>query len=139
MSPIGSDALRHGWVEASGLRLHHLEHGTGDPPVVCMHGVTGHAWVWHHVARGLSERRILALDFRGHGDSQWARDKAYTSAEHLADLEARLDALGESVVDLVGSSWGGLVAVAFAARNPERVRRLAIVDVEASFEQGETD
>ena len=131
--------VRHGWTIVDGLRLHHLEFGNGGHPVVCLHGVTGNAWAWHDVGRGLAGKRVLAFDFRGHGDSQWSASGAYTSEDHRGDLEARLDALGEQRVDLVGSSWGALVAIAFAARAPDRVRRLAIVDIEASFDQGETD
>jgi pimeloyl-ACP methyl ester carboxylesterase len=50
-----------------------------------------------------------------------------------------LDSIGGSSVDLSGSSWGALVALQYAAENPGRVGQLIIVDVEASFEQGETD
>ncbi len=131
--------VRHGWTTVDGLRLHHLEFGVGGRTVICMHGVTGSAWVWHDVARGLPRNRVLALDFRGHGDSQWSATGEYTSENHRGDLEATLDALGAGQVDLVGSSWGALVAIAFAVGAPDRVRRLAIVDVEASFEQRETD
>jgi pimeloyl-ACP methyl ester carboxylesterase len=102
--------------------------------------VTGHAWSWHGVAPALPDAgSVLAFDLRGHGDSQWSSDAAYGTDDHAADVIARLDALGADQVDLVGSSWGALIAIVVAAGAPERVRRLAIVDVEASFEQGETD
>jgi pimeloyl-ACP methyl ester carboxylesterase len=140
MKPIRTERVRHGWVEANGLRLHHLVYGDEGRPIVCLHGVTGHGWAWHAVAPSLTDMgRVLAFDLRGHGDSQWSADAAYGSEHHAADVLGRLDALGAGEVDVVGSSWGALIAIAIAAAEPERVRRLAIVDVEASFEQGETD
>jgi pimeloyl-ACP methyl ester carboxylesterase len=132
--------VRHGWHEADGLRLHHLDYGGPGRPIVGLHGVTGHAWVWHDVAPALlSAGQVLALDLRGHGDSQWSADAEYGSDHHAADVVALLDALGAAEIDLIGSSWGALVAMAVAARTPQRVRRLAIVDVEPSFAQSETD
>lgn len=132
--------VRHGWHQANGLRLHHLDYGGSGRLVVCLHGVTGHAWAWHGVAPALAGAgQVLAFDLRGHGDSQWSARADYGSGHHAADVEARLDALGAAEVDLVGSSWGALVAMVVAARMPRRVRRLVIVDVEPSFEQGETD
>ena len=132
--------VRHGWHQANGLRLHHLDYGGADRLIVCLHGVTGHAWAWHDVAPGLAGAgHVLAFDFRGHGDSQWSARADYGSGHHADDVVARLDALGADQADLVGSSWGGLVAMVVAARMPQRVRRLVIVDVEPSFSQGETD
>ena len=57
----------------------------------------------------------------------------------MADLAALIDSLGEDRVDLMGSSWGALVAIQYAAENPDRVGRIVVVDVEASFSQSETD
>jgi pimeloyl-ACP methyl ester carboxylesterase len=132
--------VRHGWHEANGLRLHHLDYGGSGRPIVCLHGVTGHAWAWHDVAPALAGAgQVLALDLRGHGDSQWSASADYGSDHHAADVVALLEALGTATVDLVGSSWGALVAMAVAARTPPRVRRLVIVDVEPSFGQSETE
>jgi pimeloyl-ACP methyl ester carboxylesterase len=137
---IELDMVRHDFADVNGLRLHRLDYGGSDRPIVCLHGVTGHAWTWHDVAAQLREAgRVVALDMRGHGDSQWAADAAYTTDDHASDLEGVIEAIGAEDVDLAGNSWGALVALAFAARNPGAVRRLAIVDVEPSFEQGETD
>jgi pimeloyl-ACP methyl ester carboxylesterase len=133
---LRTDPVRHGWVDLDGRRLHHLDWGGSGRPIVCLHGVTSCAWVWHHVARGLREHgRVIAPDLRGHGDSGWAPHDAYRTVDHAVDVEAVLT----GAVDVVGSSWGALVAVALAARRPEMVHRLVLVDVEPSFEQGETD
>ncbi|MFF2653572.1 alpha/beta fold hydrolase [Streptomyces sp. NPDC058045] len=123
--------------QADSLRLHAVDHGGGGRPVVLLHGVTGHARVWDAVAPALAGAgRVIAVDLRGHGESQWSAEGRYTTADHTADLLALLDLL-DTPVDLVGLSWGGLVAVHTAALQPQRVRRLAVLDVPLSFTQGE--
>ncbi len=145
--PINTPAIRpapaeHVYVTgAAGNRLHSLDFGGEGPVLVCLHGVTGNAWNWWAVAAGVRAcRRVLALDFRGYGESQWSPDHAYTTSDHTADLACAVETLsGGSPVDLVGSSWGALVAIEYAAEHPDRVGRLMVVDVEPSFEQAETD
>jgi pimeloyl-ACP methyl ester carboxylesterase len=132
--------VRHAFAEVNGLRLHRLEFGGDGRPILCLHGVTGHAWVWHDAAEPMrSAGMVTSLDMRGYGDSQWSPDRAYTSNDHVADLEGLVSALGADSVNLAGSSWGGLVSLSFAARNPGLVNRLALVDVEPSSAQGETE
>jgi pimeloyl-ACP methyl ester carboxylesterase len=142
---IATRPHRDVFVTVDGLRLHAVEHvGAGErsaaPPVLLLHGVTGHAAVWHDVAEPLSaHRRVLALDFRGFGDSQWSPTASYRTTDHAADVVGMLDALAIDQATLVGSSWGALVALAVSAIVPARVDRLVMVDVEPSFTQGETD
>ncbi len=126
---------------AAGNRIHGLDFSGDGPTLVCLHGVTGNAWNWYSVALGVRAcRRVVALDFRGYGESQWSPSGDYSTADHVADLACAVDALsGGSPVDLAGSSWGALVAIQYADEHPGNVGRLAVVDVEPSFEQGETD
>jgi pimeloyl-ACP methyl ester carboxylesterase len=137
---VASRPVSHLFVDAGDARLHALDYGGDGRPVLLLHGVGGQAWMWHEVAQALrAAGRVLALDFRGYGDSQWAADGAYSSDGHAADVEGFIDCLGAREVDLVGFSWGGLVALGVAARRPAAVRRLAMVDVPPSFAQSETD
>ena len=133
---VTSARVRHGWAEHDGRRLHHLDFGGEGRPVVCVHGVTSCAWVWHHTAAGLG--RVVAVDLRGHGDSGWAPADRYRTVDHAGDLRALLVSLG-GPADVVGSSWGALVSLAVAAANPGLVHRLVLVDIEPSFTQSETD
>lgn len=132
-------AARHCYTTGSAdNRLHYLDYGGTGRPLVLLHGVTGHAWNWYKVAAGLTDHRhVYALDFRGYGESQWS--VAYTTANHVADLAALTGSLDTDQVDLMGSSWGALVAIQYAAENPDHVGRLVVVDVEPSFDQDETD
>jgi pimeloyl-ACP methyl ester carboxylesterase len=114
-----------------GQRFHYTEWGAPTaPPVVLLHGVTGHARTWDEEATALAQRyRVLALDQRGHGDSDPSPDADYTVATMSADLAAFADALGLARFSLVGLSMGGRVAIGFAGRAPGRVDRLVIVDI----------
>jgi pimeloyl-ACP methyl ester carboxylesterase len=114
-----------------GTRLHYTEWGDpAAPPVILLHGVTGHARTWDDEARALSgSRRVLALDQRGHGDSDPAPDGDYTTATLCDDLATFIDSLGLDRVTLVALSMGGRVAIAYAGRYPSRVSRLVVVDI----------
>ncbi|MBI4269224.1 MAG: alpha/beta fold hydrolase [Candidatus Rokubacteria bacterium] len=118
-------------VLLSQRRFHYIEAGDpAAPPVVFLHGLTGHARTWDDEARLLSPRfRVLALDQRGHGDSDPAPDGDYTVDAMAGDAAAFTDALGLARASFVGLSMGGRVAIAFAARHPERMGRLIVVDI----------
>jgi pimeloyl-ACP methyl ester carboxylesterase len=132
--------VSHGYTEVEGLRLHHLDYGGTGTPIVCIHGVTGHAWTWTAVAPRLAALgTVTALDLRGHGDSQWSAEHRYDTVDHAADLEHWLGLNAGGPVTVVGYSWGALIGIALAARRPDLVHRLAVLDVEASFEQSATD
>lgn len=118
-------------VALRGQRFHYTERGAPTaPPVVMLHGVTGHARTWDDEAEALAGRyRVLALDQRGHGDSDPAPDGDYTTGTLAEDLAAFCDALGLARVRVVGLSMGGRVAIAYAGRRPARVERLVVVDI----------
>lgn len=113
-----------------GMRLHHLEWGRATaPPVVLLHGGGLTAHTWDLVCLGLlPEWRCLALDLRGHGDSEWSPAMHYDVDDHVGDVHGFLDQRGLRHVTLVGQSLGAFVALAYAARNPQRVRALVMVD-----------
>ena len=118
-------------VTLRGLRFHYTEWGdAAAPPVVMLHGLTGHARTWDEEARALSGRyRVLALDQRGHGDSDPAPDGDYTTGTLAEDLAAFCAALALGFPRLLGLSMGGRVAIAYAGRRPTRVERLVVVDI----------
>lgn len=105
-------------------------HEWGDPrgePLVCLHGVTGYAGVYQHLAEERwSERRVLAFDLRGHGRSGW--EPPWTFATHVADLAETAAALGLSAADWVGHSFGGRLVLELAAAHPGLVRRAGLLD-----------
>jgi len=118
-------------LDVNGLTLHYLDWGNESaPPMVLLHGFSGHAHTWDTFARAMSgEYRVLALDQRGHGDSGWAKDGAYTVDDHAGDLRLFEERLGIAPGVLIGLSMGGRNAMRFAASQPGRVERLVIVDI----------
>jgi pimeloyl-ACP methyl ester carboxylesterase len=114
---------------ARGLDFRYLEWGSvSSPPMVLLHGLTGHAHTWDHMAPALAERyHIVALDQRGHGDSGHAA--TYRTADFVDDLEVIAGQLRLDRFILMGLSMGGHNAMAYAAAHPHRVSRLVIVDI----------
>jgi pimeloyl-ACP methyl ester carboxylesterase len=124
-------AYRSGNVVLRQMRFHYLEWGAPDAPaVVLLHGghQSAHSWdlVSLHLARNY---RVLALDQRGHGDSEWARDVEYSNHAMSLDAEAFIAALGLDRPVLIGHSMGGRNALLLAKRNAALLRGLVIVDV----------
>ncbi len=125
-----SSTLADRHVDANGLRLHYLEAGATDAPaLVCLHGFTEQAHVFDRLAEAAASRyHVLALDFRGHGGSAWAAD-GYGYDRYLADFSAFIDAMDTGMLTIVGQSLGGIVAMLYAAAHPDRLERLALVDI----------
>ncbi len=113
------------------LRFHFLDWGAPDAPaVVLLHGGHQSAHSWDLVSLHLAQRfRVLALDQRGHGDSEWARDVSYTNHEMSLDAEAFIAALGLERPILMGHSMGGRNSMLLVRRSPSLLRALVIVDV----------
>ena len=118
-------------VAANGINLHYLDWGAAAaPPLVLLHGLRGHANVWDDVAAALCDRcHVYALDQRGRGDTDHAPGGDYSTEAFVADLAAFADALGLERFTLIGHSMGGRNSMAFAAKYPQRLERLGIVDI----------
>lgn len=121
---------RHHHVVLRGMRFHYLDWGeAGRPPLLFLHGGGQTARTWDLACLALrTERRCLALDQRGHGDSEWSYAFDYTGDAHAGDVAALLDHLGIERVALVGMSLGCLNGLHFAAGWPERVEAFVAVD-----------
>jgi pimeloyl-ACP methyl ester carboxylesterase len=116
-------------VILNGLRFHYRdwEH-EGAQALVLLHGFTGHARSWDSFAGAMQERfRVLALDQRGHGETEWAQD--YGPERMVEDVDAFVRELGLKRFVLLGLSMGGRNAYHYAALHPEELERLVIVDI----------
>lgn len=113
----------------SAVQLAYEEFGAPEaPPTVLLHGLGGRANDWAPVVPRLAQRlRVLALDLRGHGESEWPGEYSYELM--AADVVAFLDRLDLQHVTLVGHSMGGVVAYRIAAERPDLVERLVVEDV----------
>lgn len=112
-----------------GTELAARTEGSG-PPVALVHGVGADLSSWDRVAERLSGRfTVVRADLRGHGRS--SRIETCRMADFVADLAAVLDAFGQTKVDLVGFSLGGLIAQWFVLDHPGRVNRLVLLSTVA--------
>lgn len=117
-------------ISVRGLNLHYLEWGEPSaPPMVLLHGFGVSSHMFDELAERVQGRyRLLALDQRGHGDSEWAGEGDYSRVAFVEDVEAFRKALGLERFVLVGHSMGGLIAAAYAVQHPAQVSALVLVD-----------
>ena len=112
------------------LRFRYLDWGTeGLRPILFLHGgaLTAHTWDLCCLALR-DEFYCVALDQRGHGDSDWAPDADYSISAQREDIRGFADRLGLDRFVLVGQSMGAINGLAFAAAHPERLSALVMID-----------
>ncbi|MDO8430769.1 MAG: alpha/beta hydrolase [Candidatus Binatus sp.] len=117
---------------ANGLRLHYLDYGGADdlPWIVCLHGLSGNAHNFDALAPHLAAKyRVISIDVRGRGDSEWGPPTEYLPQHYATDLAAMLDEIGIGRANLVGTSMGGVIAMMFAGGWPERAERVVLNDI----------
>lgn len=113
------------------VQLHSLRFGNPEAPaLVIMHGLLGASRNWTMIGRALQDQfDVHALDLRNHGSSPHADSMRWS--ELVADLKLYLETHAPSGVFLMGHSLGGKVAMKFACKYPQHVKRLIIVDIAA--------
>jgi esterase len=119
------------FITVNGLRLHYVDWGSGDkPPFIMLHGISRVAHQFDHIAPYFTGNyHVMAIDMRGHGDSDWSPDGAYTVEDYVRDLEAFVVKLNLRGLTLLGNSTGGRVVQVYAGLHPDRVARLIVEDV----------
>ncbi len=117
-------------VVLRGMRFHYLDWGKGGSPVlIFLHGGALTSRTWDLVCLSLrDEYHCLALDQRGHGDSEWSPAMDYSLEAHLSDIEAFVDRLRLERFVLVGQSMGAMNSLAYASRHSDRLAGLVLVD-----------
>jgi pimeloyl-ACP methyl ester carboxylesterase len=114
------------YEDLSGLRVRYVRRGRG-PTLVLLHGLASSIYTWADVIPALAEDHdVVAVDLPGFGGSDIPEE--LSSSVYPATVLALMDRLGISRATLVGNSLGGSVAVMLAARHPERVRRIVLID-----------
>jgi pimeloyl-ACP methyl ester carboxylesterase len=133
MQPIEVVLPRHLTVGSDGPRLHLVDWGNphveDKPTILFLHGVGLTARTWDLVCLGLRrDFHCLALDQRGHGDSEWSGDGDYGTEALCADVRDLVKELELDQFILVGHSMGGMVALSYAAAEAATLRGLVMVD-----------
>lgn len=122
-------AFRSNFVTRNGVKLHTASLGKG-PPVVFVHGFPDFWWSWRAQMAAISKTHTaVALDQRGYNLSDKPEgDAAYAMPELVQDVAAVIDSLGGRAA-LVGHDWGGAVSWQVANAFPQKVERLAILNL----------
>lgn len=123
-----------GWADAkktarlpNGIALAYVEMGNTDgKPTLLIHGYTDNSRSWSLLAPYLKDRRLLAIDLRGHGKSD-APQCCYGYADFASDAALFLEAMGIAKADVIGHSLGSLTAQLLAAQHPEKVDHLVLI------------
>jgi pimeloyl-ACP methyl ester carboxylesterase len=128
-------------ADVNGISFHYTDTGepfAGAPTLVMGHGLLFSGWMFHPQVAALRDRyRCITVDWRGQGDTPAAPDGRADMDTLTADLVALLDHLGLDAVHYAGLSMGGFVGMRLAARHPERVRSLVLLDTSAGPEDPE--
>lgn len=129
--PFGQDKF----ITINNLNLHYVEWGTpGQPSIVLLHGFQSNAHTWDTFSHAMANTyHVLALDQRGHGDTDWAPDGDYTPDAFIRDIVGFIDALNVVPTILVGHSMGGRHAAMVAADYPDKATKVVIVDTPAEM------
>lgn len=121
--------LSEGQININSFHLHYREWGSSDlPPLLILHGLTGHAWEFDSLAMALANHfHVIVVNQRGHGGSDWAEDY---SAEIMADdIAGMINALELKNPYIIGHSMGGVNSWVFASEHVDKIAGLVILDV----------
>lgn len=124
-------------IEIAGLKLRLQDYGgAGKPAMLCLHGGAANAHWYDFVAHGFTaDYHVRAVDFRGHGDSQWdpAPTPHYGYQRHAADVAELAEKLDLRDFVLIGHSMGGMIGSIYSATYPGRVKAFILVDTTIKF------
>jgi epoxide hydrolase 4 len=123
--------VRHNYADVNGIRLHYAESGSGDNLVILLHGFPEFWYSWRHQLIALRERfHVVAPDLRGYNLSDKPpRVADYRVDKIVGDVIGLIDHFGAQQAAIVGHDWGAGVAWAVALKHPERVSKLAVLQV----------
>ncbi len=111
-----------------GTRLFYKDEGTGQP-ILCLAGLTRTTEDFRYAMPALEGYRVIRMDYRGRGESDWADYKSYTIPQEAQDALLLLDHLGLRDVGVLGTSRGGLIAMGLGLAAKERLRGVCLVDI----------
>jgi pimeloyl-ACP methyl ester carboxylesterase len=115
-------------VQGDGIQIQTAQWGETGKPILCLHGITANCRCWDCLALSLTSHfRVIAIDLRGRGGSD-KPPTGYSIDHHCRDILAILDDLGLEQAVFMGHSLGAFISLIFAARYPQKVDRLILVD-----------
>ena len=123
------NGVHSNYVTVNGYKMHYLVGGSGRP-LLLVHGLGSRGEDWANLIPQLisSGSRVYAVDLLGYGDSEQPRDARYSISQQAAMVEGFLDSQHLQQVDMAGWSMGGWIAMQVALQQPQRIRRLVLLD-----------
>ncbi len=121
-----------------GARLYYTDEGQGTP-VLALAGLTRNGTDFDYLAPHLSGTRLIRMDYRGRGKSDWTGAETYTIPVEAGDALALLDHLGIERAAIIGTSRGGLIAMLIAATATHRLTGVCLVDIGPELEPAGLD
>ncbi|WP_108484997.1 alpha/beta fold hydrolase [Oceaniglobus ichthyenteri] len=116
------------FTTSDGLSLYYDDQGDGAP-LVCLAGLTRNTTDFDYVLPYLTNNRLIRLDYRGRGQSEWGQWEDYTIPVEARDTLELLDHLGLKRAAILGTSRGGLIAMVLAATAKHRLTAVALNDI----------
>jgi pimeloyl-ACP methyl ester carboxylesterase len=115
---------------SQGLKLHYVDWGNESaPPLLLIHGERDNCHTWDFVARQLRDAyHVLAIDLRGHGDSQWSLGAFYTEIAFIHDVAQFVYLRRAAPLSILGHSLGGSIGLLYSGTFPETVRKVAAIE-----------
>jgi len=129
---LNSSKWKHKYARLKNVRLHYVEAGPEDKPLMIMlHGFPEFWYSWRfQIPEFSKDYRVVALDNRGYGDSDKPKGVKNYAMDHLTgDLKEMIENLGYTSAVVVGHDWGAAISWAFAMKYPEMVDQLIIMNV----------
>jgi pimeloyl-ACP methyl ester carboxylesterase len=122
------------YADLGDIRVHYLDYPGPEPAIVLLHGLSANANEFGGlIDEGLAQKhRVIAPDLRGRGRTS-KPESNYSMADHAADVIALLDYLGLSKVIMGGHSFGALLSIFLAAKYPDRIERVIVIDAAIVF------
>ena len=135
---MSAEPTQH-FVRSQRLEISYWDWGNTDaPPLILVHGGRDHARSWDRIAEALRDQyHVVALDLRGHGDSDWSIGGSYGLPDNAVDLVRLVETVG-SPARILAHSYGGSVTMVAAGSYPEHFSALAIIEGTHSLNPTET-
>jgi pimeloyl-ACP methyl ester carboxylesterase len=139
-------APREHYFVHDGLKIHYWE--WGDPKeetFVFVHGIRDQGRSWEYlisamIVRGFPLKHAVAIDLRGHGDSEWPQTgQGYQHEDFLTDLAGLLRHLDKEPVTIIGHSLGGSMALLYAGAFPEKVQQMVLLESLGPFARSDDE
>ncbi len=137
---------KESFFDNEGLKIHYWEWGdSAEETFVFVHGVRDQGRSWEPFIAAVRNldfpiKHAVALDLRGHGDSEWPNTgRGYQHEDFLADLAGLLRRLDQEPLTIIGHSLGGSMALLYAGAFPEKVKRLVLLESLGPFARADEE